>query len=81
MTRVLYKNSDLKVLSRIIKNSCAENSLNACKACAVYENLVKNLTSWNKEYNPLIKNVWRLLRKNLGSFMRVSTVFATRCHT
>jgi len=38
------------VFSRIIKNSCVENSANACKACAVYKNLVKNLTGWNSEY-------------------------------
>ena len=44
-TRLVYKNSDFKVLWRIIlKNSCAEKNMNACKACAVYKDLLKNLT-------------------------------------
>ena len=45
--RVICKNSDFDVFSRIIKNCCAENSVNACEACGVFKNLVKNLTGWN----------------------------------
>ena len=43
MTRLLYKNSDLKVFSSIIKNSFAEDNINACKACGVYKDLVWGL--------------------------------------
>jgi len=50
MTRLLCNNSDSTLFSRIIKNSCAENNVNACKACAVYKDLAKNLTGWKKEY-------------------------------
>ena len=53
MTRLLYKNSNFKVFSRMIKNSCAENNVNACKTCASIEII-----------NSLIKNLCRLLRKN-----------------
>ena len=58
-----------KVFSRIIKNSCAENNVNECKA-----SLLRTLQTGIKNTNPLIKNLSRLLRKNLGAFMRVSTV-------
>ena len=44
MTKLIYKNSDCKVFSRIINNSSAENSVNAYKACGVYKNIVKNIT-------------------------------------
>ena len=44
MTRLIYKNSDFEVFSRIINNYCAEESANAYKACGVYKNLVKNIT-------------------------------------
>ena len=47
MTRLLYKKSDFKVLSSIINNSCAENTVDVCKASAVYKNLFKNLAGWN----------------------------------
>ena len=46
MIRLLYNKSE-ELFSRIIKNSCVENSVNACKICGVYKNLVKNRTSWN----------------------------------
>ena len=35
MTRLLNKNSNLKVLSRIIKSACADNNVNACRVSAV----------------------------------------------
>ena len=33
--QLLNDNSDLKVFSRSVKNICAENSVNVCKACTV----------------------------------------------
>ena len=65
MTRLLYNNSEFKVFLRMSKNSCAESSVNACKAYAANK---------NRNINPLIMNLSRLLRKNLGSFMQLSTV-------
>ena len=50
MTRLLYKNSDFEVFSRILKNSWAENNANACKTCSAYKNFAKNLTRQNSEY-------------------------------
>ena len=44
MTKSLRKNSDFEVLSRIINNSCAENSVNPCGVC---KSLVRNLTDRN----------------------------------
>ena len=79
MTRLIYKNSVFEVLSRIINNSFAENSVNVCKACDVQKSLVKNLGFFAvqariKNTNQLIKNLSRLPRTNLNSFLRVSTV-------
>ena len=44
---LVYKNSDFTVLSRILKNSCAENGINVCKAFAIYGSFVKNVADWN----------------------------------
>ena len=36
MTRLLCENSYFKVFLRIVKNSCAENDVNACEVCGLY---------------------------------------------
>ena len=79
MTRLICKNSVFEVISRIISNSFAENSVNVCKACGVHKSLVQNLRFFVvqariKNINQLIKNLSRLPRSNLNSFLRVSTV-------
>ena len=43
MTKLLYQHSDSTMLSRILKNSLAENDVIACKVCGVDRNLVKTL--------------------------------------
>ena len=44
----------------------------------VYKNLskIKNLAGWNLDNIHLIKNLFRLSKKKIGSFMRVFTVMA-----
>ena len=54
------------MFSRNVKISCAENNVDGC--------LSRALQAGIENINLLIKNLSRLLSKNLGSFMRVSTV-------
>ena len=49
---MLNKDSGLKVLSTIVKNSIAENSFNVCKACPVYETLLRNKLAGIKNIRP-----------------------------
>ena len=44
------------------------------------EGLLRTLQARIKNINPLMKNLSRLLRKDLGSFMRVSTVKTSMCY-
>ena len=46
-TRLLYKSSEFKVFSRIIKNSWAESSVNACTTSGVNKNVGKSFAGWN----------------------------------
>ena len=62
----------LKVLSRIIKNSCADNRVNTCND--VYKNLVKNLAGWNWEVQSNNKEPILAAKEKWSSFMRVSDV-------
>ena len=71
MTRLLYKNYDFKVFSRIIKDSCAENNVNVCIACAVYR---RTLLAGRENTNPLSNDLSRLLSRNIGSFMWLSNL-------
>ena len=36
MIELLQRNSDLKVSSKIVKNSCVEDIFKVCKTCTVY---------------------------------------------
>ena len=79
--RFLNKNSNLNMLSRILSNFqkftrilVQKNSINVCKASTVFKNLFSTLQAgiWNNRL--LIKNQFRLSKKNVGSFMGVSTL-------
>ena len=74
MKRLLQKNSDFIVFPGIIKNSCAENSVMHSKHVVYIRTLLKSFQAGIKKINSLIKNLSRQPRKNLGSFMPVSSV-------
>ena len=65
MTKISCKNSDLNVCSRIIKNYCAENSVNESKQVRT---LLRTLMTGIKITNPLLKNLSKLLRKIIGFY-------------
>ena len=80
MTRLLNKNSDL---------ICSQESsrILALKTVPIYawhvlyvRNVLRILQAGIKNTNPLIKNAPRLLRKNLGSLMRVFTALEIEFH-
>ena len=51
-----------------------KTSINVRKVCIAFKNSLKNLPGLNLEKSHLIKSLFRLPKKNLGSFMQVSTV-------
>ena len=76
--RFLNKNSNLSMFSRILDNSseflCWKTVL-MCARCVLYvRTFLRTLQAGIYNNNHLIKNLFRLPKKNLGSFMRVSTV-------
>ena len=68
------------MVSRIIKNSCAENSINACRSRDVYRNIIAmpllagTLLAGIKNINPLNEELILAAQEKHRFFIQVSTV-------
>ena len=73
----------LKEFSQSLRFLVFLKIINGCKVSTVYKNiyknvyknLFKNLAGWILSNSHFIKNLFRLPKKNLGSFMRVYEVY------
>ena len=74
MIRLLSKNSDLTCSQESPTFSVLKTVSSHARHVLYIRTLLRTLQAGIKNTNPLITNFFSLLRKNLGSFMQVSTV-------
>ena len=74
MIRIENKNSDLKCCQELSRTLMLKTVSVHARHVLYIRTLLRTLQAGIKKTNPLVKNLSRLLRKYLGSFIRVSTV-------